>query len=294
MPPLQACSGRHRAGLGAADDLVDHLAGVDRVGRANSEPGGRVGWDDVRRAATVGDDAVDADIRPQLLAQQPDGVEHLDDGVERVDALVWRGSGVGRLAEELERQPVGDECRVERHVVLGAGVDHDRGVDIVEVALLDQRDLTAGVRHSRLLGRAAEDDDAAGKLVGQRAERDPSADRGSGDDVMSAAMANLGQRVVLGEDRHRRLVHRSIEAGPKAGFHPGGLPLDRCAVLLEGRGQSGDGFPLLVTKLGMLVHPVADPDQFAGNRLNPLGRRFLQLGDALFGHIPTAHWSLPP
>src|SRR5207253_5343715 len=106
LAPLQPRPGGPGARLGAGDDAADQLLAVGRVGGAHAEAAGGAGRDHVRRAAAVGDHAVDARVGAHLLAEQPDGVEHHQHGVERVDPLVRVGGGVGGPAVEREVEAV--------------------------------------------------------------------------------------------------------------------------------------------------------------------------------------------
>ena len=77
-----------------------------------------------------------------------------------------------------------------------AGVEEQGGVDPGEQAILDHRRLAA----PPLLGGRPEEDDLARQLVRDRGERDGGTDARRGHRVVAAAVAEPGQRVVLGED----------------------------------------------------------------------------------------------
>ena len=91
-----------RGALGAGDDALDDLFQVVGVVGAGAVPDRRVVRDDVRRRAAGQDDAVDADVRLDLLPQHADGVVHRHHRVQRVDALLGRAGGVRGLAVEVE------------------------------------------------------------------------------------------------------------------------------------------------------------------------------------------------
>ena len=85
------------------------------------------------------------------------------------------------------------------------GVDHHRGVDALEQAIVDH-DLLAG--EILLRGRAYEHDLAA-PLIAGRGQGDRGADPGRGDQVVAAAVAQAAERVVFREDRDGRRVFLS-------------------------------------------------------------------------------------
>ena len=77
------------------------------------------------------------------------------------------------------------------------GVHHQRGVDAVERAPPRHQLLAAAA----LLGGRAEHAHAPGQLAAERRERERRADAGGRDQVVAAGVADLRQRVVLGEQR---------------------------------------------------------------------------------------------
>ena len=109
--------------------------------------------------------------RAQLLAQQPD--RHLRDRhrVERVDADPRRGRGVRLLAFEDDVEVIdGETERVESFG--GEGVHHHRGVDVIEVAGVDQVDLAAAT----FLGGCAEQGHRDVQFVGDGTQSDSGAE----------------------------------------------------------------------------------------------------------------------
>ena len=75
-------------------------------------------------------------------------------------------------------------------------MDHQREMLVAEDAGVDQRLLAVAA----LLGRRPDHAHAQADLVGDRGEADRRTERGCGDDVVAARVADLGQRVVLGDD----------------------------------------------------------------------------------------------
>ena len=114
-------------------------------------------------------------------------------------AVPRRHRGVRRAAGEAHLDPEAGERRVRQQVAI-EGVEHHRRVDAVEHAGFEQRILppppsSAGVPISSTCPPSSAAD------PGQRQERAHGAGR---DQVVAAGVADLGQRVVLGEDRDPR------------------------------------------------------------------------------------------
>ena len=162
---------------------------------------------------------MDADVGRELLPPQPDRAEQQDHRVEGVPAPP-------RIRGRVGLQPVEhdlDVLRREREradVAAVAGVEEQRRVDALEQAVLDHELLAA----APLLGRRAEEHDLARDLVGQRGQADRRADAARGHRVVAAAVAEPGQRVVLGEDARsaarrrrrppRRVARIAVASGP--------------------------------------------------------------------------------
>src|SRR6266850_1719857 len=237
----------HRA-LGARDDALLQGPHVVERGRAHVEGGRGELRDDVGGGAAAGHDAVDARVRPDLLAQHADVVERLDHAVERVDALPRIGGGVRGLAGELEAD-THDAEQVLVHDPAVEAVDHHRGVYGLEDAAVDQLHLAAA---ALFRGRTDDLHAALRQPVPQRSQRRPRADAGGGDDVVAAGVTDPGQRVVLAEDRDRWPV-AGPDGGAKRRRHAGHPALDREALLVEELGEPRGRLDLLVRQLGIVV-----------------------------------------
>ena len=81
--------------------VLQHLQ-VVAVGGADEELGGGVVRHDIRRVATVRDDAVDARVLLDVLAHRVDAGEEFDDAIEGIRAVVGVARRVRGLAVELE------------------------------------------------------------------------------------------------------------------------------------------------------------------------------------------------
>ena len=114
---------RGRAGVEAPLHLLpEDPQSLLRQGAHDEDPG-RVGVDDVRRAAAVRDVPLDDVARHGLLPQHAERVVGRDQGVERVDALPGGGGGVGGFAEirdlEVDVGGCADEDRVRGFARVG-------------------------------------------------------------------------------------------------------------------------------------------------------------------------------
>ena len=242
--------------------LLDQAVHAGQRGGAHEELGLGVVRHHVRDIATVGDDAVDAGVARDVLAQRVDAVEGLDHGVEGVDAVEGIGGRVGGLAVEggphedagegvaapldrradrLARPGVGAHGR--RYTVEDPGVGHDH------------------LAADRLFRRRAEDRhlSLAAEVGQRRGEPDAGADAGDGDQVVAAAVADAGQRVVLGEigDLWLTRTDGRLERGREVSH----AARQREAVLLQEVGAGGAALDFLQRDLGVGVDEPGEFDQ---------------------------------
>ena len=131
----------------------------------------------------------------------------------------------------------------------GRRVDHHRGVDVVEAAGTQQRDLAAAAflrgsadRRDRPLD--VRDDLADGDRRGRADHRD---------EVVPAAVSEFCERVVLGEDRDARTAVLPGGVAAIRGFDAAVATLHLEAVLLQEVGETSGGLTFLVCGLGIRV-----------------------------------------
>ncbi len=157
---------------------------------------------------------MDEVTRSQLLTQEAD--RHLGDRqrVERVHADPGRGRGVRLFALEGDVEVVDREAEGVESLG-GEGVNHHRGVHVIEVARVDEVDLAAAA----FLGRSAEQGDREVQLVGDGPQTDGGSEGRRGDDVVAAGVADVGQRVELRavHDVQVAVAHRGAKGGGKIG-----------------------------------------------------------------------------
>ena len=158
----------------------------------------------------------------------------------------------------------------------------------VEQAVVDH-DLLAA---APLLGRRAEEDDLAGQLVGDRGQGDRRADARGGHRVVAAAVAQTGQRVVLGEDPDPRAVaRRARRAGSAAdrGGEAAGRMLDRRSRgARSDLGDPGRGLVLLERGLRVGVDPVRQLEDLVAGGLDGRGEAGLGVGERLGGAMAVS------
>ena len=234
--------------------------------------GGGVGRDDVGGFAAVDHDPVDLVPRFEVLAEQPDGDLGDGDAIGRVDADLGRHRGVGRLAVEVVVAGAGGQGRED--VALGRSrVHHHRGVDAVEGAGLQHRDLAPAA----LLGRGPEHPDREVEVIGQVLQGQPGTDTGRDDHVVATGVSHPWQGVVLGADTdgQRAAPVLGDERGRQVG-DPGG---DGEAGAVEHITALGRGPLLLEGQLGVIPDGVRQTDQLIGGTPDGSLHRLLGLGD---------------
>jgi hypothetical protein len=186
---LQSCAAADRASFEAAQDSLacarellegrgpDHVASL-------GDP-----RDDIGRRPTVGDDAMHAHRRGQLLAHDTEGGLGDRERVRRVDAQLREHRGM-RLAPNIADVEHGDRVERAGEHILRPWMDHQRRVDRVENATLGHQDLPAAV--TDLLGGRPDDVKRQVQVIddGSHAERGP--DSRAGNHVVAARMADAG------------------------------------------------------------------------------------------------------
>ena len=257
-------------GLGGGD--VQFAAGGDRAGaQAVEEPvaqGGELVHGQ-RPALEVDlgllrDDVGDAGLlRHQgqslpighLLAQQTGRDLGDHGGVVGVQAVGRVGGGVGAAAR-VGGAPAADGLAGGADGVVGVGVahgvGHQRQVHALEHSAFDQQLLAAAV----LLGRGADDLHCHVQLGGRLDECEGCPERGAGDEVVAAAVADAGQGVVL----HAQRGHQgsAAQGGAEGGGEIGDAALHGEAGLLQQVGDAVAGAVLLEGDLGVRVDGAGD------------------------------------
>jgi hypothetical protein len=196
----------------------------------------------------VGDDAVDPRGRPELLAQGADGLEVQHHGVERIDPFVRVRGRVGRLADELDRQLAAPE-QLFMDPRPGEGVDHQRRVDPAEHPGVEEGDLAPAAFFG---GGADHLDSPTPGATARGGQEGGGPGRRGRDQVVTAAVADDGQRVVLGQECHRGAVPVG-QGRPERGGDATDLALHHVAVGLEVLAEPGGGLHLQEAHLGMAM-----------------------------------------
>lgn len=166
-------AGSKASGFEAAVDLGTKFGELPKGFGTDDVFGGSVGGDDVGSCTAIGDDAVDAVGRANVLAEEAQRC--LRDG-ERVGGVYTKfgeGGGVGFLAGAMHFKHGGGDDLCADHVK-GGGVNHHGGVDASETAALEKQDFSAGVAH--FFGRRADDADGEPDLIGDFGRRERGAD----------------------------------------------------------------------------------------------------------------------
>src|SRR5207302_918607 len=101
---------------------------------------------------------------------------------------------------EVELEAARRERSIQRDGGFRPRMEHDRGVDVLEDARVDHVHLAARVRRRAFFSRRAEDPDRTVEVAEYFLERQPSADGRRADEVVTAAVTQPGQRVVLGQN----------------------------------------------------------------------------------------------
>src|SRR5207248_7050861 len=112
--------------------------------------------------------------------------------------------------------------------------------------------------------------EGAGKLIHHRANADRRGYADHRDEVVTAGMADLGEGVVLLEDRDGRSRPTAFRISPIGGLDVLVAALDREAGALEELGDAKSGLALLVRELGLGVDRAGQREE----RVAPLVDRF--------------------
>ena len=252
---FHSASGRVGGTFGAALNDLGALPHISDGATAHVPHELGASRDNVRRAATFGDNTVNLLPWLHLLAGESDGVEGEGCRVECVDALFW-GVGCVRVAtgEGCVRVRAGQ--RQHRVLVFWTGVDHERGVQAIEGAFAQHGDLAALV----LFGGGAEQSQGDAELVDERYEGCECTECGGGDDVVPTGVADFGEGVVFGAQGHHEVSGTDLcqVCGWQATVAD--LPVD-AGQLADSLGELGDRFVLFESDLGVVGEPVAAFDE---------------------------------
>ena len=239
---------RERGGAGAAFDGRDDRLDFSRAARADRKFALRAFDDDVRRLATVGDDAVHAHAVAKADALRVHQPKRVHARGERAPSVPGSERGVRGRTVKRGDEALRGERGVREHVAVERVKHHGR-VDTLEGARLEETDLAA----ARLFrGRAEELDRSVNRRRVPR-EREERAHGGSGDQVVPARVPELRQGVVFREQRHPRSRART-HARPQRRFHSPERAFDRHRRdLFDELGDPAAGLPLFEAELGVLV-----------------------------------------
>ena len=229
---------------------------------------GQVG-DRVGGRAGLGDDAVHAHRRSQLLPEQADGDLRDRESVSRVATEMGVGARV-RGDAPVGDVEVGHGAGPGVDGVSGAGVDHHRERQVVEAPRLQHGDLPAAA----LFGRGAEHPDADAQVGGDTGEGLGRAHGGRRDDVVTAGVAEPGEGVVLRHEADRDGPF--AVSGDERSGQARGPALDGETAGRQLIGQERRRCILPPGRLGVLVQPAADAEQRAEPLIDRVGHPPLQ------------------
>ena len=198
---FQTRSGGGGAGLEALNHAFAQLIEGYVGGSAHQEAGGGVRRHDVGGAPAVGDYAVNALSRTDVLAHGSDGVERQNHGVEGIDSVFGVGGSVGFLPEEFHFQWDAGQ-RGDGGAFVNSGMNHQGGVDVFECPMLSHGDLAA----LQFLGGSTDDLNGSAKLCRGVFGSQSGGNGGGGNQVVSAGVSDVGERVVFGDEGNDRFA----------------------------------------------------------------------------------------
>ena len=194
---------------------------------------------------------MDPDVGRQLLAQEADGVVHLQKRVQRICAVPG-GAGVGGLPPELDVHRRAGQRLARQAMLVRSGMDAQRGVHVVQEALAHEAALGAAVLAALLAGGAVHAGLAA-DLLDHVLERGARQRGGGAEDVVAAAVAEAGQRVILGQEHDHRAGLVGLVVCGEAGAVPGHVHLHVEALGGQLAREALAGVEFVIADLGMGV-----------------------------------------
>ena len=225
----------------------------------------------------MGDDAVDAGVGGDVLAQGVDPVEDLDDRVQRVDAVEGIGGRVRRSPVKADLdQHAGQRLTAPLDRRTGrfgsSGVGAQCGVDAREHSGLGHDHLAA----DRFFGRRAEDVDPAptSQMRQRRGEPQTGADTGDGDQIVTATVTQSRQGVIFGQVGDARLT-RARRSG-ECRRQPRHSTLDSESTLLQKVGAGGTRSHLFQCDLRVVMDEFRQGDQIIRGIVDGTHRRCLR------------------
>ena len=252
------CAGHRRRALDHAHRLLIDRLEPRRRGRTQVELGLGVVGHDVGRVAAADDDAVDAHVARQVLAQGVEAVIGQNQAVQRVDAVLRAAGRVRRPAPELDVHRRAPQAPGRQDMLARARMHAQRRVHVAQVPLAHEAALGAAVFAALLAGRAVHAHLAA-HLVHDLAKRRRRQRRGRAEQVVPAPVPQAAQRVVLGQKHHDRASLFALIARVEAGSVPGHVHLYLKALPPELLGQRFAGEKLIVADLRPRVNLPRNP-----------------------------------
>ena len=236
---------------GAVEDPRHQGVQVAPAGAAGFQAVHRPVGHDVRGLSALQDEAPQADLRAHVLAQHVQGVDEELQPVQGVASLPGGGGGVGGFAGEDELPSVQGQGAVVRVGLLGAGVEHEGQVAVVE----DPRFRLRHLGSVGLLRGGAHHPDLSGQVAQGLRRRQGRQHRGGAVEVVAAAVPHPGEGVHFRQEGHHGA------AGASAGLKRRGQPpegaLDLEALLLQPGGEEPAGFVFLPRQLRVRRQVVA-------------------------------------
>ena len=144
------------------------------------------------------------------------------------------------------------------HALVGGRVELERRVQTVEDALRGHVHLALAA----FFRRRAKDRDGAWQLASDPPEAQPRGNSRRADQVVTAAVADIGHTVVFGNQADVRAVPAPADRCGERGWQVGEAPHHVAGELLEEFGGAAGGVELLVIRLGTRVDVECElPDQ---------------------------------
>ena len=223
-------------------------------------------------------DAVNAFGCLDVLAQVRDRLICEQQTVERVDTPM-RHRGCVCSATVILDAHLGDADAWHGGQIDSRRMNHHRRIDAVE---------RAGSRHqffaaAFLFRRRPQQPNGAAQAIANGDQAERGAQSGGRDQIVSARVADAGERIVFGKQRNARPGGGSVEFALEGGFQAIGRPFHREPGRRERVAQQAARVVLVESEFRMGVDVVRHADEFFRERVDPARDDLFQFG----GHGST-------